>query len=110
MKTRILLLATLLCFLGFSNSTFAQDSKFDKNHPRRAEVNDRLANQNARIDKKEADGKMSKAEAKRLHKDDRKIRKEEKRMASKDGGHITPKEQNRLNRQENHVSRKIRRH
>jgi hypothetical protein len=30
-------------------------------------------------------------------------------MASRHGGHITKHEQNRLNRQENHVSRKIHR-
>lgn len=110
MKTKILLSMALVAFLGLSNSAFAQDGKWDKNHPRRAEVNGRLANQNARIHNKVEDGKMSKAEASKLHKEDHSIRKEERRMASRDGGHITKADQNRINRQENHVSRQIRRH
>jgi hypothetical protein len=45
---------------------------------------------------------MSKAEASKLHTDDHTMRKEERSMASKDGGHITKADQNKLNRQENH--------
>jgi hypothetical protein len=110
MKTKILFSMALVAFLGLANAALAQDNKFDKDHPRRAEVNSRLENQNARIHDKVEDGKMSKAEASRLHREDHSIRKEERRMASKDGGHITKADQHRLNRQENHVSRQIRRH
>lgn len=110
MKTKLLLSLAIVAILGLANSANAQDSKFDQTHPRRAEVNGRLANQNARIDNKVDNGKMSKAEASKLHREDHAIRKEERNMASKDGGHITKKEQNKLNRQENHVSRQIKRH
>ena len=110
MKTRILFSMAIVAFLGLANSANAQDSKFDQTHPRRAEVNSRLANQNARIDNKVDDGKMSKAEASKLHKEDHSIRKEEKNMAKKDDGHITKADQKKLNRRENHVSRQIRRH
>jgi hypothetical protein len=110
MKTKLLLLMAVVAFLGLTNSAKAQDTKWDQNHPRRAEVNSRLANQNARIDKKEDDGKMGKAEASKLHKEDHSIRKEERGMAKKDDGHITKADQKKLNRQENHVSRQIRRH
>ncbi|HXB93279.1 MAG TPA: hypothetical protein VNU72_13360 [Puia sp.] len=79
-------------------------------HPRRAQVNLRLARQNYRIDKKVDDGKMSNAEASKLHKEDHQIRQEEKDMASQDGGHITKEEQKVLNQQENKVSKQIRNH
>ena len=111
MKTKFLLSVLFIAFLGFVNSVSAQDNtKWDKNHPRRAEVNSRLKKQNERIDKKEADGKMSAKEADKLHKEDHSIRKEEKSDAKKDGGHITKGEQRKLNRQENHVNRQIVRH
>jgi hypothetical protein len=85
----------------------AHDSQWEKTHPRRDEVNDRLANQNQRINKEVREGEMSKAKAARLHRADRRIRKEERNMASRNGGHITKVQQEKLNRQENAVSRQI---
>jgi Skp family chaperone for outer membrane proteins len=79
-------------------------------HPRRAEVNTRLARQNYRIDKKVEADKMSPAEAAKLHKEDHQIRQEEKDMASQDNGHITKLEQKTLNQQENKVSKQIKNH
>jgi hypothetical protein len=102
MKTTILAASFILASFGAANAT--------GHHPRRAEVNARLANQNRRIDKKECEGKMSKAEADKLHKQDHQIRQEEKDMASQDGGHITKQEQKTLNQQENHVSKEIKNH
>src|SRR5579859_7879750 len=83
------------------------DTQWDKTHPRRDQVNDRLQNQNKRIKKEVSGGEMSKRKAARLHRDDRKIRKEERLMASQNGGHITKQEQRTLNQQENSVSRQI---
>lgn len=97
----------------FASVSFAQpasapaDTPSQKNHPRREQVNNRLANQNGRIRDEVAEGDMSKAKAARLHKDDRQIRQEERDMASQNGGHITKQEQRTLNRQENKVSHKI---
>ena len=79
-------------------------------HPRRAEVNLRLARQNYRIDKKVDDGQMSAKEGAKLHKEDHQIRQEERDMASQDGGHITKQEQKVLNQQENVVSKQIKNH
>jgi hypothetical protein len=76
-------------------------------HPRREQVNNRLANQNQRIHQEVKQGDLSKAQAAKLHKDDRQIRKEERLMASQNGGHITKSEQRLLNQQENGVSRQI---
>jgi len=53
------------------------------------------------------EGKLTPAQAHKLHKEDRQIRHEERAMASQNGGHITKQEQRVLNRQENAVSRQI---
>jgi len=80
-----------------------------ESHPRREEVNDRLAHENHRIDQERRDGEISRGEARRLHREDHQIRNEERRMASRDGGHITRFDQHVLNRQENAVSHQINR-
>jgi hypothetical protein len=85
----------------------AQQTPFQKTHPRRAEVNKRLDNQNNRIDQGLKNGKLTQAQAAQLHKEDQGIRKEERNMAAKDGGHITRQDQKKLNRQENKVSKQI---
>lgn len=104
-KTLLLSVSALL--VGIAGAARADDTKWDKEHPRRAEVNARLQNQNARIKKEVKEGEMSKAKAAKLHKDDRQIRQEERDMASQNGGHITKPEQVTLNQQENAVSKKI---
>ncbi len=110
MKNKILLTLALLAFLGISKSSFAQDSKWAQNHPRREQVNSRLNNQHARTNAKVADGKMSKGEASKIHHEDHQIRQEERDMASQNHGHITKQEQKTLNQQENHVSNQIKNH
>ena len=78
-----------------------------KDHPRRAQVNKRLNNQNQRINQEVREGEMSKGKAAKLKREDRQIRQEERAMASQNGGHITKQEQRTLNQQENAVSRQI---
>jgi Skp family chaperone for outer membrane proteins len=113
-KTPALVIASLLC--AMAASSFAQATPpagaasaaaWRKDHPRRAQVNARLANQNRRIKAEVAEGEMSKAKAAALHKQDRQIRQEERDMAAQNGGHITKPEQRVLNAQENKVSREI---
>jgi len=99
----------VIAMLGLTAPTFAQSGKFDRHHPRRAEVNHRIANQDRRIDRKVRDGQMSRAQAHHLRNNDRKIRQEERDMASQNHGHITRQEKKSLNQQENRNSRKIRR-
>lgn len=83
------------------------DTPWQKAHPRREQVNDRLANQNRRIRREVREGELTRAQAARLHRDDRQIRQEERDMARQDGGHITRSEQRVLNQQENAISRQI---
>jgi len=91
---------------GITTSAMA-DTQWQKNHPRREQVNNRLANQNTRIHREVKEGELTRGQARALHKDDRQIRKEERLMASQNGGHITKQEQRTLNQQENAVSRQI---
>lgn len=107
MKTKLAFFTVMIACFAISSMSFAQPGHFAKTHPRRAQVNHRLANQNNRIHNEVKEGDMSKTQAATLHKDDRQIRGEERRMAAKDGGHITKKEQAKLNRQENGVSKQI---
>jgi hypothetical protein len=96
-------IATLACFTATANAA----TTWQKTHPRRAEVNHRLANQSRRIHEERKEGELTAAQAAALHKEDRQIRQEERAMASQNGGHITKQEQRTLNQQENKVSRQI---
>ena len=61
---RILGLATLVGTLAIAAQAEAQT--FDQTHPRRAEVNGRLSNQNARISNGVKDGQLTHGEAKAM--------------------------------------------
>jgi hypothetical protein len=99
--------AATLALAGLATSAFADETQWQKDHPRRTEVNDRLANQNKRIKNEVKDGQINKAQAQKLHSEDHAIRQEERTMASTNGGHITKTEQKALNQQENQVSKQI---
>jgi hypothetical protein len=104
---RKLLIATSVAvsLVGFGGNAFA--GTWTQQHPRRAEVNTRLANQNRRIHNQVREGELTKGQAAALHRDDHSIRTEERAMASQDGGHISKSEQHVLNQQENAVSKQI---
>lgn len=89
-----------------ATSAYAQ-TDWEKSHPRRDQVNDRLANQNKRIKQEVKEGDLTKQQARQLHAKDHQIRKEERLMAKQNGGHITKDEQKVLNQQENAVSKQI---
>lgn len=106
MKKQVILGAVLttLALAGFAQTPAAT---WKQEHPRRAEVNQRLANQNKRIQQEAKSGEISASQAAALHREDHQIRQEERSMASLNGGHITKAEQKALNQQENSVSRQI---
>lgn len=95
--------ASLVGLAGFASA----DTTWQKNHPRREQVNNRLANQNKRIHNDVKNGTLTKGQAAQLHKQDHQVRQEERDMASQNGGHITKPEQKVLNQQENGVSKEI---
>ena len=100
-------IVTAMALILLSATASAQQTQWQKKHPRRTEVNTRLESQNDRIHQGMKSGELSKPEAKQLHKEDRHIRQEERTMAAKNGGHITKRQQRKLNRQENRVSGQI---
>ena len=91
----------------FGTTAICAESDWAKTHPRRHQVNQRLKNQNSRINKEVKEGEINKSQARQLHKEDHQIRQEERDMASQNGGHITKQEQKTLNQQENAVSKQI---
>jgi hypothetical protein len=99
-------LATV-ALIGVASNALADETQWQKDHPRRTEVNNRLANQNQRIKQERKEGEITKAQAAKLHSEDHAIRQEERTMASTNGGHITKAEQKSLNQQENQVSKQI---
>ena len=92
---------------GFGTSSYAENTKWEQNHPRRAQVNERLENQNHRITNEVKSGEITKSQAQALRQNDKNIRQEERDMASQNGGHITKSEQNVLNQQLNQNSTAI---
>jgi len=108
--TRIRSASTVLAVLiaGATLSTAAlAETQWEKDHPRRDQVNDRLQHQDRRIHQEVKEGELTKGQAAKLHRQDHAIRKEERRMAARHGGHLTKPEQAKINRQENRVSREI---
>jgi len=101
-----LTVALSLSLSGLATNALA-DTQWQKDHPRREQVNNRLANQNQRIKQERKEGELTKGQAKQLHSEDHAIRQEERSMASTNGGHITSTEQKAHNQQENQVSKQI---
>jgi hypothetical protein len=104
-KNTVLALGAVACLAGATAASAG--TPWQNNHPRRVEVNHRLANQSRRIGAERRDGQITRAQAHALRAEDRGVRAQERFDASRHGGHITRREQRQLNRQENRVSRQI---
>jgi hypothetical protein len=104
---KITFVAIALATLGLSVTGASAETWWQYNHPRREQVNERLAYQNYRIHREMREGELSPWQARRLHREDRMIRHEERNMTYFNHGHISPFEQRALNQQENFVSRHI---
>src|ERR1700749_4803313 len=103
-QSKSLLLAGLCCAGFISTNAVAQEVP---DHPRVNEVNQRLDNQQARINQGLASGTMGAKQAARDEAHDANIAKRESVDEAKHNGHLTKGEQNRLNRSENRNSRPI---
>ena len=106
-RTAVTVTLATVALTGLVSTALADDTRWQKEHPRREQVNNRLANQNQRIKQERKEGEISKAQAQKLHSEDHAIRQEERTMASTNHGHITKAEQKSLNQQENQVSKQI---
>jgi hypothetical protein len=103
-KSKSLILASLCCTALGSSLLLAQTVP---DHPRVNEVNQRLDNQQARINQGLANGTMTGKQAAHDEAHDANIAKRESVDEAKHNGHLTKGEQRRLNRSENKNSRRI---
>lgn len=76
-------------------------------HPRVNEVNQRLDNQQNRIQQGVADGQLNAKQATRDEAHDANVAQRESRDEAEHGGHLTKAEQNHLNKSLNHNSGRI---
>ncbi len=108
MNTRnIAILAMGLVLAAGAASATTDQTVWQQHHPRRVEVNHRLARQDARIHQERREGQIDAAKAYRLRRADARIRGQERHYAALHNGHISKFEKHRLNREENGVSRRI---
>jgi len=105
--SKFLCVGAIAVALAGTAAVASADTTWQQNHPRREQVNNRLANQNRRINQDVKNGTLTKSQAHALHHDDHQIRQEERDMASQNGSHITKREQTVLNQQENGISGQI---
>jgi hypothetical protein len=103
-KSKAIILASMCCTVLGTSLGVAQTVP---DHPRVNEVNQRLDNQQTRINQGLANGTMTGKQAARDEAHDANIAKRESVDEAKHNGHLTKGEQRRLNKSENKNSRRI---
>jgi hypothetical protein len=104
-KPLVLAFAGLLV-AGLAAPAFAETA-WERNHPRRDQVNDRISNQFHRINQERREGELSRGQARAMRMQERGVLAEERADARLHGGHITRGEQAQLNRDLNAIGREI---
>lgn len=107
LTSRRSLLAFGLVAAFASAGAMAQTTTDVPGHPRVNEVNQRLDNQQNRIQNGVADGQMNAKQAARDEKQDANIAQRESRDEAEHGGHLTKQEQKNLNKSLNKDSNRI---
>ncbi len=97
----------VVALMSISFAVSAQTSTTTGTPSPKPEVNQRLSNQNARINNGVANGKLTQGQANALHQDDRNIHREIRNDRAANGGKLTPAEKAKVNHQENRVSNQI---
>lgn len=108
MKLRTLLIAAagLTMAVGAAGAASAE-TPWQAHHPRRVEVNHRLDHINRQIRHERREGDLTAAQARRMHERDYALRMQERRFARHDDGHLTRREQVRLNHEETRLHRHV---
>ena len=110
MKTKVwsigIATAVLLGTLAVSPAP-VMAGEFAREHPRRAQVNQRERRQQARIAEGIEQGRLSAGAAARLEAREAAIKRQERRDVRANGGYLTKQQQRQLNREENATSRAI---
>jgi len=101
-----------LMFLGSAaaqqdNTSGAGPGKVDPGHPRVTQVNGREQNQQKRIANGVKSGQLTPGETRRLERGEQRLQNNEKKDMAKDNGHLTKQDQRQLNREANHMSKRI---
>ncbi|HKT27856.1 hypothetical protein [Dyella sp.] len=104
-KSKLIMFGLVIGAAMASGTVFAQTDV--PNHPRVNEVNNRLENQQDRINNGLKNGTMTQAQAAHDEKHDANIARRESADEAKHNGHLTKQEQRNLNRAENHNSKRI---
>lgn len=103
-----LIAASLTAALATFAATPARaDTPWQAHHPRREQINNRLTRENRRIHQQVREDELTGAQAARLHRAAWRTRLTERRMARRNGGFLTRRQQVRLNRRANQISRRI---
>jgi len=89
------------------NTSGAGPGKVDPGHPRVNQVNGREQNQQKRIANGVKSGQLTPGETRRLERGEQRLQNNEKKDMAKDNGHLTKQDQRQLNREANHMSKRI---
>ncbi len=100
--------AALVQAASGGNPIGARGSRFARQHPRRNEINERIARQRSRINQGVASGKLTQTQATQLRADDNAIKQQEQADVKANGGYLTKTEKRQLNQEENANSTLIR--
>ena len=111
-KSLSVLVASGLMFVGAAaaqqdNTSGAGAGKVDPGHPRVNQVNKREQNQQNRIGNGAKSGQLTPGETRRLEHGEQRLQNNEKKDMAKDNGHLTKQDQRQLNREANHMSKRI---
>jgi CRISPR/Cas system-associated endoribonuclease Cas2 len=111
-KSLLVLAASGLMFVGAAaaqqdNTSGAGAGKVDPGHPRVNQVNKREQNQQNRIANGVKSGQLTPGETRRLERGEQRLQNNEKKDMAKDNGHLTKQDQRQLNREANHMSKRI---
>lgn len=90
-----------------SNTSGAGPGQVDPGHPRVNQINRRETNQQNRIANGIKNGKLTPGQAARLERGEQRLQNNEKKDMAKDNGHLTKQDQRQLNREANHMSKRI---
>ena len=90
-----------------SNTSGAGAGQVDPGHPRVNQVNRRETNQQNRIANGIKNGQLKPGQAARLERGEQRLQNNEKKDMAKDNGHLTKQDQKQLNKEANHMSKRI---
>ena len=90
-----------------SNTSEAGTGQVDPGHPRVNQVNGRETNQQNRIANGVKNGQLTPGQTARLERGEQRLQNNEKKDMAANNGHLTKQHQRQLNREANHMSKRI---